>query len=88
MPRSRPADAHHARSRLRRGDFFVDAFDGGRRSGEHDQTAFSFGLIWDWAGAAGDRQMRDVLAQAAANDSSQRELRGDEILERGTDAFE
>ncbi len=35
------------------------------RVGEHDQTAFSFGLIWDWAGVAGDRQMRDVLAQAA-----------------------
>jgi hypothetical protein len=35
------------------------------RIGEHDQTAFSFGLVWDWAGAAGDRQMRDVLAQAA-----------------------
>ena len=25
------------------------------RVGEHDQTAFSFGLIWDWAGVAGDR---------------------------------
>jgi hypothetical protein len=35
------------------------------RIGEHDQTAFSFGLIWDWAGVAGDTQMRDVLADAA-----------------------
>ena len=35
------------------------------RIGEHDQTAFSFGLIWDWAGVAGDEQMRGVLADAA-----------------------
>jgi hypothetical protein len=35
------------------------------RIGEHDQTAFSFGLIWDWAGVAGDSQMRGVLADAA-----------------------
>jgi Protein of unknown function (DUF2891) len=35
------------------------------RIGEHDQTAFSFGLIWDWAGVAGDAQMREVLADAA-----------------------
>jgi len=28
------------------------------RIGEHDQTAFSFGLIWDWAGVAGDKEMR------------------------------
>lgn len=35
------------------------------RIGEHDQTAFSFGLIWDWAGIAGDTQMRSVLADAA-----------------------
>jgi hypothetical protein len=35
------------------------------RIGEHDQTAFSFGLIWDWAGTAGDAQMRNVLADAA-----------------------
>src|SRR5499427_3970465 len=28
------------------------------RIGEHDQTAFAFGLIWDWAGVAGDGQMR------------------------------
>jgi DUF2891 family protein len=36
------------------------------RIGEHDQTAFSFGLIWDWAGVAGDAQMRSVLGDAAA----------------------
>jgi Protein of unknown function (DUF2891) len=35
------------------------------RVGEHDQTAFSFGLIWDWAGIAGDSQMRAVLSDAA-----------------------
>jgi hypothetical protein len=35
------------------------------RIGEHDQTAFSFGLAWDWAGVAGDSQMRDALADAA-----------------------
>jgi hypothetical protein len=35
------------------------------RIGEHDQTAFSFGLIWDWAGVAGDTQMRGMLADAA-----------------------
>lgn len=35
------------------------------RTGEHDQTAFSFGLMWDWAGIAGDPQMRSVLAYAA-----------------------
>jgi len=35
------------------------------RIGEHDQTAFSFGLIWDWAGVAGDASMRDVLKDAA-----------------------
>lgn len=35
------------------------------RSGEHDQTAFSFGLIWDWAGVAGDASMRAALTDAA-----------------------
>ena len=34
------------------------------RVGEHDQTAFSFGLIWDWAGVAGDAEMRRLLADA------------------------
>jgi Protein of unknown function (DUF2891) len=36
------------------------------RIGEHDQTAFSFGLVWDWASVAGDTQMRSVLADAAS----------------------
>jgi Protein of unknown function (DUF2891) len=35
------------------------------RIGEHDQTAFALGLIWDWAGVAGDTQMRSTLADAA-----------------------
>jgi hypothetical protein len=35
------------------------------RVGEHDQTAFAFGLIWDWAGVAGDTAMRRLLAEAA-----------------------
>ncbi len=35
------------------------------RIGEHDQTAFSFGLIWDWAGVAGDASMRSLLTDAA-----------------------
>jgi hypothetical protein len=35
------------------------------RIGEHDQTAFSFGLIWDWAGVAGDTEMRALLKDAA-----------------------
>jgi hypothetical protein len=35
------------------------------RIGEHDQTAFSFALIWDWAGIAGDEQMRTLLSDAA-----------------------
>lgn len=35
------------------------------RSGEHDQTAFSFGLVWDWAGVTGDAQMRALLSDAA-----------------------
>ena len=35
------------------------------RVGEHDQTAFSFSLIWDWAGVAGDAEMRKLLADAA-----------------------
>ena len=42
------------------------------RIGEHDQTAFSFGLIWDWAGVAGDAQMRTLL-----NDAAQRFYRMD-----------
>jgi hypothetical protein len=35
------------------------------RIGEHDQTAFAFGLVWDWAGVAGDAEMRSLLADAA-----------------------
>jgi hypothetical protein len=35
------------------------------REGEHDQTAFSFGLIWDWATLANDQQMLDLLRDAA-----------------------
>jgi hypothetical protein len=35
------------------------------RTGEHDQTAFSFGLVWDWAGVADDAQMRGLLEEAA-----------------------
>jgi DUF2891 family protein len=35
------------------------------REGEHDQTAFAFGLIWDWAGVAGDTEMRRLLGDAA-----------------------
>jgi len=35
------------------------------RVGEHDQTAFSFGLIWDWAGVSGDAPMRRLLEDKA-----------------------
>ena len=35
------------------------------RVGEHDQTAFAFGLIWDWASVAGDIEMRRLLGDAA-----------------------
>jgi hypothetical protein len=35
------------------------------RIGEHDQTAFSFGLIWDWAKVSGDTEMRTLLTDAA-----------------------
>src|SRR5271166_315795 len=35
------------------------------RIGEHDQTAFSFGLIWDWAARSGEAEMRALLADAA-----------------------
>jgi len=31
------------------------------RIGEHDQTAFAFGLVLDWARTAGDRQMIDLV---------------------------
>jgi len=35
------------------------------RIGEHDQTAFSFGLVWDWATARGDARMRSLLSDGA-----------------------
>ena len=35
------------------------------RVGEHDQTAFAFGLVWDWAGVAGDQAMRRLLSDKA-----------------------
>lgn len=35
------------------------------REGEHDQTAFSFGLIWDWARVSGDTQMQQLLREKA-----------------------
>lgn len=33
------------------------------RIGEHDQTAFSFGLAWDWAATAHDQSMTDLLRE-------------------------
>jgi hypothetical protein len=36
------------------------------RIGEHDQTAFSFGLAWDWAQVAHDAPLRSALESAAA----------------------
>ena len=35
------------------------------RIGEHNQTAFSFGLIWDWAVVAHREDVKELLAQAA-----------------------
>ena len=35
------------------------------RIGEHDQTAFAFGLIWDWARIANDAGMTALLKDAA-----------------------
>jgi hypothetical protein len=35
------------------------------RIGEHDQTAFSFGLVWDWAAARRDARMHSLLADGA-----------------------
>lgn len=35
------------------------------RVGEHSQTAFAFGLIWDWTVVADDREMRELLAAKA-----------------------
>jgi len=36
------------------------------RIGEHDQTAFSFGLAWDWAAVNHDARMQELLSDAAA----------------------
>ena len=35
------------------------------RIGEHSQTAFAFGLIWDWATVTGDEEMRALLQSKA-----------------------
>lgn len=35
------------------------------RVGEHDQTAFAFGLIWDWTLVTGHEPLRARLADAA-----------------------
>jgi hypothetical protein len=35
------------------------------RVGEHDQTAFAFGLVWDWAEVVNDAPMRALLRDAA-----------------------
>jgi len=36
------------------------------RIGEHDQTAFAFGLIWDWAQTSRDSAMQSLLREKAA----------------------
>jgi hypothetical protein len=36
------------------------------RIGEHDQTAFAFGLVLDWARTAGDAQMIDLILSKTA----------------------
>jgi len=48
------------------------------RIGEHDQTAFSFGLMWDWARVAGDAEMKALLV-----DAGQRFYRGDRACPLG-----
>ena len=35
------------------------------RIGEHDQSAFSLALMWDWASVSADAQMRAVIGDAA-----------------------
>jgi hypothetical protein len=35
------------------------------RVGEHSQTAFAFGLVWDWTRVSGDEEMRGLLDAAA-----------------------
>lgn len=36
------------------------------REGEHDQTAFAFGLVWDWSSITRDAEMRRLLREKAA----------------------
>ena len=36
------------------------------RIGEHDQTAFAFGLVWDWAQTTHDTPMLNLLREKAA----------------------
>jgi len=36
------------------------------RTGEHNQTAFSFGLTWDWAAVTGDTAMQALLREKSA----------------------
>lgn len=43
------------------------------REGEHDQTAFAFGLIWDWAEVTRNAAMKQLL-QAKASEFYQRDL--------------
>src|SRR5438270_196242 len=38
------------------------------RIGEHDQTAFSFGLMWDWAGLAAAARHRDAALPAVTGE--------------------
>jgi hypothetical protein len=35
------------------------------RVGEHDQTAFAFGLVWDWATQTGNQEMQQLLREKA-----------------------
>jgi len=35
------------------------------RIGEHDQTAFSLGLLWDWAGVTGNTRLQGLVKDAA-----------------------
>ncbi len=44
---------------------FLDKLEHPVRVGEHEQTAFSAGLIHDWAVSVGDQSMQDLLAARA-----------------------
>ncbi|MXW65240.1 MAG: DUF2891 domain-containing protein [Bacteroidetes bacterium SB0662_bin_6] len=44
---------------------FLDKLEYPVRVGEHEQTAFSAGLIHDWAMSVGDQSMQDLLAARA-----------------------